>query len=421
MPPDATTWNHLSVWEAEIRPLLPADYQDQARQLRAWTRTRGILTIDALLQSLLCYVFCARSLRKLGAWATVAGLGSISDRAWSRRVRQSTAWALWLVGAILRHNRAILAPSPPGVHIRLIDGSMIRIRSHLGRSVRLHCSYNLLDYRLDQVVITDDHQAEGMHHFAFHPAEIIIADRYYCRRATLVAIQGASAHLIVRWHCTNLPLACRDGTPFDVLTWLHSITGEEAEQEVTVASAHLRLLARRLSSKAAKREAYRRRRKAVKGGRVVQSRTIEFASWLLLLTTLGAEAWPRAEIFTLYRARWQVEMVFKRLKQLVRLHGLPSHLYPTNEAILALLLVGWALIERQAACWRTRIASLSTWQCTALLVDALRAMLWGRWSWSTITRQLEALWRYLRPGRPPHHCWSAESLQTHLNRLLQIA
>jgi hypothetical protein len=90
-----------SVWETEIRPLLPPTYQDQARQLGAWTRTRIIPSIDALLRALLCYVFCARSLRQLGAWATVMGLGSISDRAWCRRVRQSTDWALWLVGEVL--------------------------------------------------------------------------------------------------------------------------------------------------------------------------------------------------------------------------------------------------------------------------------------------------------------------------------
>jgi hypothetical protein len=95
-------WRQPPGWETDIRPLLPASYQDQARRLGAWTRTRGIPTIDALLQALLCYVLCARSLRQLGAWATLVGLGSISDRAWSKRIRHSTAWALWLLGALVQ-------------------------------------------------------------------------------------------------------------------------------------------------------------------------------------------------------------------------------------------------------------------------------------------------------------------------------
>ncbi len=73
-------WHQPSVWETEIRPLLPTAYQEQARRLGAWTRTRGIPTIDALLQALLCYVLCARSLRQLGAWATLVGLGSTTRR-----------------------------------------------------------------------------------------------------------------------------------------------------------------------------------------------------------------------------------------------------------------------------------------------------------------------------------------------------
>jgi hypothetical protein len=95
-------WHQPSVWKAEICPLLPATDQEQARRLGAWTRTRGIPSIDALLQALLCYVLCARSLRQLGAWATLVGLGSSSDRAWSKRIRHSTAWARWLLGALMR-------------------------------------------------------------------------------------------------------------------------------------------------------------------------------------------------------------------------------------------------------------------------------------------------------------------------------
>jgi hypothetical protein len=121
-------WHQPSVWEAEIRPLFPAAYQDQARRLGAWTRTRGIPTIDALLQGLLGYVLCVRSLRQLGAWATLVGLGSISDRAWSKRIRHSTAWALWLLGALVQPS-GCGGPGPAqSLRIRVIDASMVRMR-----------------------------------------------------------------------------------------------------------------------------------------------------------------------------------------------------------------------------------------------------------------------------------------------------
>jgi hypothetical protein len=97
-------------------------------RLGAWTRTRGIPAIDALLQALLCYVLCARSLRQLGAWATVVGLGSISDRAWSKRIRHSTAWALWLLGALIRPTSCGRSGPAQPLRIRVIDASMVRMR-----------------------------------------------------------------------------------------------------------------------------------------------------------------------------------------------------------------------------------------------------------------------------------------------------
>ncbi|SRR5258707_12516269 len=171
-------WHQPPVWETEIRPLLPATSQEQARRLGAWTRTRGIPAIDALLQAWLCYVLCARSLRQLGAWATLVGLGSISDRAWSKRICHSTAWALWLLGDLVRPT-SCGSPGPAlPLRIRLIAASRVRMQSHSGRSARLHCRDDLREQRLDQLVITDEHHAEGLPHFGLQPGDLIVADRW---------------------------------------------------------------------------------------------------------------------------------------------------------------------------------------------------------------------------------------------------
>jgi hypothetical protein len=199
-------WPQPPVWETDIRPLLPATYQEQARRLGAWTRTRGIAGIDALLQALLCDVLCARSLRQLGAWATLVGLGSISDRAWSKRIRHSTAWARWVLGALVQPSSyGRPGPAQP-LRIRVIDASMVRMKSPRGRSARLHCRYDLREQRLDQVVISDEHQGEGLQHFGLEPGDLIVADRWYCRPTTLQRVRAAQAQLLVRWHSNNLPL-----------------------------------------------------------------------------------------------------------------------------------------------------------------------------------------------------------------------
>jgi Transposase DDE domain len=414
-------WHQPTVWETEIRPLLPVTYQDEARRLGAWTRTRGIAGIDALLQALLGYVLCARSLRQLGAWATLVGLGSISDRAWSKRIRHSTSWALWLLGALVQPTSCGRPGPAQPLRIRLIDASMVRMKSHRGRSARLHCSYDLREQRLDQVVITDEHQGEGLQHFGLEAGDLIVADRCYCRATTLQRVSAAHAQVLVRWHSSNLPLTTRDGAPFDVAAWLPTLAGETADMALMAASQPLRLLACRLSPEAAKREAYRRRRKAVKGGSQVQAQTLVYAAWLLLVTSLPATDWPLADVLTLYRARWQVELLFKRIKQLLRLHGVPSGAYAAAEAFLAWSLVSWALLDRQVELVDERLPASSRWHTTALLVDAFRSMVWGHWTWTAIWSHLEELRRYLRPSRPPNQLWSVNPILSHLESVLACA
>ena len=64
---------------------------------------------------------------------------------------------------------------------------------------------------------------------------------------------------------------------------------------------------------AAKREAY-----AVSGG------TLIAAGWIILVTSLDADTFSAAQIGELYRARWRIEMAFKRLKSLIGLAAPPS-------------------------------------------------------------------------------------------------
>ena len=46
--------------------------------------------------------------------------------------------------------------------------------------------------------------------------------------------------------------------------------------------------------------------------------------YILLLTSLPADAFPPADILALYRFRWQIELAFKRFKSLAGLDQLPA-------------------------------------------------------------------------------------------------
>ena len=80
----------------------------------------------------------------------------------------------------------------------------------------------------------------------------------------------------------------------------------------------LRLCALR-TSKVATREAQRQaEEKAHDKGQPVRPETLRLAAFVWVLTSLPA-SWATALVLELYGARWQVELAFKRLKQLLEL------------------------------------------------------------------------------------------------------
>ena|ERR1017187_6142444 len=85
-----------------------------------------------------------------------------------------------------------------------------------------------------------------------------------------------------------------------------------------------RLCAIRKSQQAADRERRKTLRKALHGPKPKPA-TLEFANYVLVFTTLPAAEFSTAEVLRWYRLRWQVELVFKRMKSLAQLGHLPKH------------------------------------------------------------------------------------------------
>ena len=74
---------------------LPSDWEEQAIKLKAWQRTRKLARVADLLRALLVYGACGFSFRQLGLWATLIGLGSLSERAWRKRLERAQDWIAW--------------------------------------------------------------------------------------------------------------------------------------------------------------------------------------------------------------------------------------------------------------------------------------------------------------------------------------
>jgi hypothetical protein len=166
-------------WNDVVSTRLPATLEAQARQLKAWSRQRGVGCVSDLLRALLVYACCQYSFRELGMWAVLKGVGSLSERAWRKRLDRCRQWIAWLLGELLGvHQTPQWLPKGVG-RVLLIGATRFKVPAGTGDDVRLHQSYDLRAGRMEQVQLTDRHQAESLSHFEFRAGDLVVTDAGY--------------------------------------------------------------------------------------------------------------------------------------------------------------------------------------------------------------------------------------------------
>jgi hypothetical protein len=148
----------------------------------------------------------------------------------------------------------------------------------------------------------------------------------------------------------SFPLEDGEGKAISLIVWLKGLRAKE--RAVRSLSAffgedgkryEVRVIALRRTQKQMERELRKKRKNAGKDHRKMQKETIYLAHWLLILTTLPVRDWSPQEVLSLYRARWQIEMLFKRIKQLLEQHRLRARTEETAKVTIAAILVSWIL------------------------------------------------------------------------------
>src|SRR5260221_84475 len=311
------------VWEREVAPRLPKELEVQAKKLGALQRRRGLSSAAQVLRALLAYVLCAPSFRRLGMWAVLIGLADMSEAAWRKVLRRASDWLAWLLAELL----AVPPPSDwlaqrAAGRVLAIDGRRLKQVGGTGDDWRLHTAYDLRAGRLSEVRVSDEHTAESLAHYRLQAGDVVVADNGYGYRSSVATTAAQQAYGVFRITPSTFPLQDASGQAIEVQAWL-SLAGEAVRSLACWCcyrgrSSAVRLIALQLPAEAAEAARERKIKRARKDGRRVSQTTLFFAGWVVLITTLPQAQWSDQEVLRLYRARWQIELFFKLLKQLVR-------------------------------------------------------------------------------------------------------
>lgn len=419
---------HLSLstsdlWSSEIVPRLPPDLEAQASALQALQRHRAFGSAHDLLRALLAYVLGPYSFAALGAWALIQGIADISPTAWRKCLRRANPWLAWLLASLVAHPTTTL-PLARGRRIRLVDATRLRQWRGTGDDWRLHVSYDLTAGRLDHVVVTDCHGAESFQHAALRPGDLCVADAGFGIRRSLAILHAHQADGILRVYPPNFPVEDAAGQAIDLAAWVQ--TPSTAVRDLMCWCRHgrqlfpVRLLALALPSEVAAAKRRRKLKEARNKSRTISETKLFYLGVVVLVTTLD-QAWTAEEIFQLYRARWQIELIFKRIKQLLRTQVIRSTTAAQAEATVRLVLVAWALQDQEAAGLRVHLRTLhhqvgtaqpgaralgtmlggpvvSSWVLASVCLATLRGQVVGQWSWARMQACLSRLVRFLCPS-----------------------
>jgi hypothetical protein len=343
-------------WEV-IRRLLPDDLEQSARDHGAMRRRRGqVSSAEQLLRLILMHVAGGLSLEQTVTRAQARGLASLNAMALHKRLCTSSRWLEALTGYLLQEIQPHLRQNEDcwgiGRRVRILDATDVHEPGSTGSSWRIHYSLRLPELCCDFFELTDFHGAESLRRLPVEPGDLVLVDRGYNDRRAVGQILDCGGELIMRYNSGAFPLLNPAGQPFDPLPKLRPLkigqTGEWKVRFVVENGRQLsaRLCALRKSPEQARRARVRAQRKSKRNNSQVRPETLEYADYVVLLSTLSSQEMKLAAVLEFYRARWQVELAFKRLKSLLQMGQVPKKKEASCRAWMQGKILTALLIER---------------------------------------------------------------------------
>jgi hypothetical protein len=173
--------------------------------------------------------------------------------------------------------------------------------------------------------------ASSRQHIDQTAGSLRIADLGYFNIPVLKRIEQSDAFFLTRMqHQVKIYV---DGVKHDLVLWLNSQDSGIVDRRIELGLKE-RFACRLIAYRVPEEMANRRRRKLIaasrsKYGRQPSAASLAACDWEFMVTNLNEEQLSVTEAIVLYRARWQIELLFKRWKS----HGLIGQMDGRNDVV----------------------------------------------------------------------------------------
>lgn len=218
----------------------------------------------------------------------------------------------------------------------VIDGSTVQEPGATATTYRLHIAIDLINLSIHQVEVTSDKEGEHLDHYPLAAGDVVLIDRGYNQPKTLVPFIDRGGEVVLRYNAHSMNLY-EDGTGEDAgrlvkIDWyarLGKLGNRPSCVPVWLCHSNKRiqgyLHAIPLPAEKAAEARRAAHQRAKDKGRKPSVEALSLSEWVLIFTSLPPELLSTTTASALYRVRWQVEPVIKRLKSLLDVEGLRAH------------------------------------------------------------------------------------------------
>lgn len=303
--------------------MLPTGWEAAAKTEGALMRSRQIKTAQELLQLNLLYLTEAGSYQNTSTLMALSTEIRLNKEATRKRIQGSWPWLRWMAQRLCCEHG--YAQEPPawlaGRRVQLVDATDVALHGSASADYRLHYLFDLFAYSCTHMELTPTvGGGEKLQRFAATPEDIFVADRAYGTISAMEHLRANAAGFVLRLRTNAFTLYDADGNALDILPHLRRLAAWESLSlpcfyKSSQGQMHpIRIIATRKDEDASTRADRKLTRVASRKQQgEVSPAAREMGQYIVLSSNLPDTA---DRVLALYRARWQIECVFRRLKGL---------------------------------------------------------------------------------------------------------
>lgn len=335
----------------ELIKMLPEGYEKACWETKAMNRKRG-LQIEKDLLTLCIFYCCDHSLVEVQSYAKAANIYDISDVGFMKRFSRCGDWFDWIIENLTPSE--IMKYSKPEIlekyHILAVDATDVTSGGKATQKWHIHYALDLFTLTCSEFKLTPETTGESLTNFEFEPNDLVIGDRAYASLKGIEYCQKCGADFVLRIKNKAFKMYTENGEEVTFSDILKDVGSDIKNFKIFVRSSNkemvpLRICAVKKDSEALKSTEKKMRRKESKK-QMTYSVDTKFVNQFFFVITSLDETFTAEQILNLYKLRWQVEMVFKRYKSILKLGSMPTKTYNSSKAWLSCKMLIVLIMEK---------------------------------------------------------------------------